>query len=77
MLAADTLGVNRSTTRLRSLITAKWNSVLRHVCNKHENHPDPLYLKCHHGDLEPRKWIKVGKEILPTLGIKSNIFTSN
>lgn len=44
-----------------ALIIAKWNSFMRHVCNKHDNHPDPLYKKCHHGDLEPRKWIKVGK----------------
>ena len=47
---------------------------MHHVCNKHENHPDPLYPKCHHGDLEPRKWIKVGKEIFLRVRIKSNIF---
>lgn len=63
-----------TTAGFESLITAKWNSFLRHVCNKHENHPDRLYPKCHHGVLEPRKWIKVGKEIFPTVRIKSNIF---
>lgn len=63
-----------TTAGFESLITAKWNSFLHHVWNKHENHPDPLYPKCHHGDLEPRKWIKVGKEIFPCVRIKSNIF---
>ena len=43
-----------------SLISAKWHSFLRHVANKHKNHPDPLYTKWNHGDLERRKWIKVG-----------------
>jgi len=43
-----------------ALIGAKWNSFMRHVCNKHKNHPDPLYKECHHGELEPRKWIKIG-----------------
>ena len=43
-----------------ALIGAKWNSFIRHVCNKHKNHPDPLYKECHHGELEPRKWIKIG-----------------
>ena len=52
-----------TTAGFESLITAKWNSFLHHVCNKHENHPDPLYPKCHHRVLEPRKWIKVDKEI--------------
>lgn len=44
------------------LIVAKWESFLRHVSNKHDDHPNPLYKKCNHGVLEPRKWIKVGKE---------------
>ena len=45
-----------------SRIDAKWNYFMRHVCNKHDNHPDPLYKKGHHGDLEPRKWIKIGEK---------------
>lgn len=49
----------------QSLIIAKWNSFMRHVCNKHVDHPDPLYTKCHHGDLEPRKWMKVGTQLFP------------
>lgn len=43
-----------------SLISAKWHSFLWRVANKHKNHPDPLYTECNHGDLEWRKWIKVG-----------------
>ncbi len=32
-----------------------------HVPDKHENHPDALFPKCAHGELEtPRHWIKIG-----------------
>ena len=44
-----------------ALKVAKWNSFMRHVANKHKDHPDPLYKECNHRDLEPRKWIKVGE----------------
>lgn len=44
-----------------NLILAKWNSFLRHVANKHTNHPDPLYKECNHAELQPRKWIKIGE----------------
>ncbi|XP_028516206.1 uncharacterized protein LOC110243638 [Exaiptasia diaphana] len=43
-----------------ALIEAKWTSFLRHVANKHKNHPNTLYKECHHSDLAPRKWIKIG-----------------
>ena len=34
---------------------------MRHVANKHQDHPDPLFPECaHEGDIEPRKWIKIG-----------------
>ena len=46
----------------QELIVAKWKSFIRHVSNKHNNHPDPLYTQCSHGDIQPRKWIKVGKD---------------
>lgn len=46
------------------LIVAKWNSFLRHVANKHTDHPDPLYTECNHGELERRKWIRIGKHLL-------------
>ena len=43
-----------------SLIAAKWTSFLRHVANKHTEHPNPLYTNSNHGELEQRKWIKIG-----------------
>ena len=45
------------------LIAAKWSSFMRHVANKHNNHPNNLYQKCSHEEtLEPdRNWIKIGK----------------
>jgi len=42
------------------MILAKWQSFMRHVSNKYEN---PLYPKCAHGIIHPRKWIKIGTEI--------------
>ena len=45
-----------------ALIVAKWKSHLRHISGKHDNHPDTLFPKCAHGELDKeRKWIKVGK----------------
>ena len=33
---------------------------MRHVANKHQDHPDPLFPECaHEDDIEPRKWIKL------------------
>ena len=45
----------------QSLIVAKWKSLIRHISNKHSNHPDQLCKQCNHGVLEPRKLITVGK----------------
>ena len=45
---------------------------MRHVGNKHNNHPDPLFPKCAHEELEKRKWIKVGKKGLFELKTFSN-----
>ena len=42
------------------LIVAKWKSIMRHVDNKHSEHPDPLFPKCAHNEIEPRQWIKIG-----------------
>ena len=39
-------------------MVVKWKLFLHHVCNKHTDHPDPMYLKCAHGELDKRKWIK-------------------
>ncbi|XP_028408641.1 uncharacterized protein LOC114531189 [Dendronephthya gigantea] len=44
-----------------SMIQAKWKSFMRHVANKHDDHPDQLFPKCAHEELEDeRKWIKIG-----------------
>lgn len=46
-----------------NLVVAKWKSFIRHVSNKHSNHPDPLFTKCAYEELEDRrKYIKVGKK---------------
>ena len=45
----------------QELIIAKWKSFMYHVANKHEGLPSPLFPKCAHEELEPRKWIKIGK----------------
>ena len=39
------------------LILAKWN-IIRHVCNKQNHHPDPLFKQCVHGALSRRYWLK-------------------
>ena len=31
------------------LTIAKFNSFLRHIVNQHENHKDPLFIRCAHG----------------------------
>ncbi len=43
------------------LIVAKWKSIVHHISNKHDDHPDKLYARCAHGETEPRAWIPVGK----------------
>lgn len=44
------------------MIVAKWNSIVRHISNRHDGHSDKLFAKCAHGELEPRKWIKPGTQ---------------
>ena len=41
-------------------ILAKWMSLQRHIDDKHHNHPNPLFPCCAHGDIDKRKWIKIG-----------------
>lgn len=49
----------------QALIIAKWKSFMRHVSNKHDKHPDPLYKKCaHEADFGKKKWIKIGKLLM-------------
>ena len=43
------------------LILAKWKSIIRHVCNKHNHHPDPLFKQCVHGALSRQYWLKKGE----------------
>lgn len=42
------------------LIMAKWKSFMRHVANKHDDHPS-LFKQCdHEKEIERRRWIKIG-----------------
>ena len=40
---------------------------MNHVVNKHSNFEDPLFNKCAHGHLEPRKWLRIGNVIVKFL----------
>ena len=42
------------------LIAAKWMSITRHIANKHDKHPDKLFQKCTHEQLDKSHWIKNG-----------------
>ena len=42
------------------MIVAKWKSVVRHITNKHEDHPDELFPECAHDELDDRLWLQVG-----------------
>ena len=42
------------------MMIAKWKSIVRQITNKHENHPDELFLKCAHDELDDRAWLQVG-----------------
>ena len=42
------------------LIMAKRNSILRHISDKHDDHPNEFYKECVHGEIEPCDWIPVG-----------------
>ncbi|XP_068697440.1 uncharacterized protein [Montipora foliosa] len=50
------------------IIWAKFKAFLSHVVNKHAGLEDPLFNKCSHGDIQPRKWLRVDyvKEIYQT-----------
>ena len=50
---------------LKTLIAAKWRSLMQHVANKHDNHGSPLFQKCAHDDeIENRRWIRIGIKLL-------------
>ena len=42
------------------MIVAKWKSLMRHISNNHTDHPDQLFDKCTHGQLQQREWLKIG-----------------
>ena len=42
------------------VIWAKFKSFLSHVVNQHSGFDDPLFNKCVHRDIQPRKWLKTG-----------------
>ena len=42
------------------VIWAKFKSFLSHVVNRHTGLDDPLFNKCGHGELQPRKWLRIG-----------------
>lgn len=42
------------------VIWAKFKTFLSHIINKHTSLTDPLFNKCGHGDIHPRKWLHAG-----------------
>lgn len=46
-----------------NVIWAKFKTFLSHILDKHEGLNDPLFDKCSHGDIEPRKWLLEGKKV--------------
>lgn len=45
----------------QEMILAKWSSFMRHVSNLHTDHPNRFFNECAHDEIEPRKWIKIGR----------------
>ncbi|XP_065066419.1 uncharacterized protein LOC135692259 isoform X2 [Rhopilema esculentum] len=43
-----------------ALVVAKWESFLQHVTGSHKDHPNSLFKNCLHGEIKPRKWLKIG-----------------
>lgn len=41
-------------------IWAKFKAFMSHVINKHSDLEDPLFNKCAHGDIGPKKWLRKG-----------------
>ncbi|XP_068750851.1 uncharacterized protein [Montipora capricornis] len=46
---------------------------MRHLSNKHKDHPDALFTECAHSGISPRNWIKIGTK---AYGKVSAILTS-
>ncbi len=43
-------------------IVAKWESILFHMMDQHNDHPNPLFPECAHGELQPenrgKQWLE-------------------
>ena len=48
-------------------------SLLRHVCNKHDNHPDHVFRQCVHGPTSRRHWLEKD-ELFRQIQLILNIF---
>ena len=42
------------------VILGKFKSFLSHIINKHSSLADPVFNKCGHYDIQPKKWLHVG-----------------
>ena len=43
-----------------ALIVAKWECFMEHVTGSHQDHPNPLFKNCLHGEIKRRKWVEIG-----------------
>ena len=43
------------------IIVATWKSIARHIAKEHDDHPDELFPKCAHDELEDRLWLQIGR----------------
>ena len=53
--------VTSTKSGFEAMIKAKWLSIMRHVTDRHAEHPDKLFPNCIHGPLEERDYIKIGR----------------
>lgn len=51
------------------VIWAKFKTFLSHIINKHSALDDPLFNRCGHGDIRPRKWLHASMSYLSLLNI--------
>ena len=42
------------------VIWAKFKTFMSHIINKHSSLADPLFNKCGHGEIHPRRWLRAG-----------------
>lgn len=42
------------------VIYAKFKAFMSHIVNEHADLGEPLFNKCAHGDIGPKKWLKRG-----------------